>query len=278
MKQENQRPPLTVEDLLRLKRAERPNPDFWVRFDQELRTKQLAALVKREPWWNRLAEVWTFNARYRLAVGATAILALSFVTARQYQVVRAPVAPVAAPQVAAAKSSVVVNIVPIAPNTSEAAVLPAFTVATTEEAEPISIQAVEEPKPVENRSHLISLLPGPNTSELIAASLAATEAAAPSVTRGMFGLSTGFESRALPTRASAAEPREPLADMRHPTDVKRIARVEAMMAMATQMDVSSRLGVPVTSRVSFDERMYEEQPGRLKVGGDKASFNTTLKF
>ena len=81
MNEEHQRAPLTVEDLLRLKRAERPRPEFWTRFDRELRTKQLAAMMKREPWWHRLGESLNFSARYRLALGATAILALSFATA-----------------------------------------------------------------------------------------------------------------------------------------------------------------------------------------------------
>ena len=42
MNQENKRP-VTLEDLLRLKRAERPAAEFWVRFDRELRAKQEAA-------------------------------------------------------------------------------------------------------------------------------------------------------------------------------------------------------------------------------------------
>jgi len=38
---------VTLEDLLCLKRAERPPPEFWSEFERELRQKQLAALVER---------------------------------------------------------------------------------------------------------------------------------------------------------------------------------------------------------------------------------------
>ena len=43
--------PVSVEDLLRLKRAERPPDSFWADFDRQLRAKQLAALVEKRPWW-----------------------------------------------------------------------------------------------------------------------------------------------------------------------------------------------------------------------------------
>lgn len=41
----------TLETLLRLKRAERPDADFWRDFEQGLREKQLAAIVEPKPWW-----------------------------------------------------------------------------------------------------------------------------------------------------------------------------------------------------------------------------------
>ena len=70
------KPKVTLEDLLRLKRAERPAPEFWARFDRELRAKQLAALVEKRPWWQGLPE-WALNWRlFHLPLGATAVLAL----------------------------------------------------------------------------------------------------------------------------------------------------------------------------------------------------------
>ena len=35
---------VSLEDLLRLKREERPTSEYWSQFDRELRAKQLAAL------------------------------------------------------------------------------------------------------------------------------------------------------------------------------------------------------------------------------------------
>lgn len=76
--------PVTLEDLLRLKRAERPAPEFWERFDRELRAKQLSALVKERPWWQTLPRVFSTWRRYHLPLGATAVLALTFVSLREY--------------------------------------------------------------------------------------------------------------------------------------------------------------------------------------------------
>jgi hypothetical protein len=77
---------VTLEELLRLKRAERPAPEFWSRFEQDLRAKQLAAIVEPRPWWItlRLPHLARTLARYQLPVGAAAALALSFVVVREY--------------------------------------------------------------------------------------------------------------------------------------------------------------------------------------------------
>jgi len=73
---------ITVEDLLRLKRAERPEPEFWSKFEGELRQKQLAALVQREPWWHRLPQA--FARRAYVPIGAAAILTVTLVSVRTY--------------------------------------------------------------------------------------------------------------------------------------------------------------------------------------------------
>ncbi|HAV14241.1 MAG TPA: hypothetical protein DCX06_12225, partial [Opitutae bacterium] len=38
-----------VEDLLRMKRSERPDEAFWGQFDQELHQRMLQTLVKKDP-------------------------------------------------------------------------------------------------------------------------------------------------------------------------------------------------------------------------------------
>ena len=40
-----------VEDLLRLKRAERPSEAFRNTFDRELHQRMLQTLVKKDPWY-----------------------------------------------------------------------------------------------------------------------------------------------------------------------------------------------------------------------------------
>ena len=69
---------VSLEELLRLKRAERPAPEFWARFEQDLRTKQLAAIVEKRPWWVslRLPQAGRTLARWQvqLPLGAAAAL------------------------------------------------------------------------------------------------------------------------------------------------------------------------------------------------------------
>jgi hypothetical protein len=77
-------PKVTVEDLLRLKRAERPAPEFWAGFERELRQKQLAALVEKKSWWHDFAALYQRFGRLSVPVGATAILAVTFISMVRY--------------------------------------------------------------------------------------------------------------------------------------------------------------------------------------------------
>lgn len=76
----SQPPKVTLEDLLRLKRAERPTPEFWEGFEKELRQKQLTALVQKRRWWDDVP-VW-LGRRFYLPVGATAVIAFTLVSVR----------------------------------------------------------------------------------------------------------------------------------------------------------------------------------------------------
>src|SRR5258708_6359668 len=78
----DQRPQVTIEDLLRLKRAERPAAEFWTNFERELRQKQLTALLEKRPWWQELPQI--LGRRAYLPVGATAILAFTLVSVKFY--------------------------------------------------------------------------------------------------------------------------------------------------------------------------------------------------
>jgi hypothetical protein len=97
----------TIEDLLRLKRAERPTEDFWTRFDAELRAKQLAALVQK-PTWSDVLRVRL--ARFALPIGMAAACIMSGVVWLQTRPVPSVVAVVPAP---AAQLAAIVTDTPV---------------------------------------------------------------------------------------------------------------------------------------------------------------------
>lgn len=111
-----QRPKVTLEDLLRLKRAERPAPEFWNNFERELRQKQLTALLEKRPWWQELPHL--LARRSYLPIGATAILAFTLVSIKYYTPaqlaqVEAPAAGNTAPASLSAATSAVVATAPV---------------------------------------------------------------------------------------------------------------------------------------------------------------------
>lgn len=81
MPDSDHRSPLSLEDLLQLKRAERPPPEFWSRFESELRQKQLAALIDRRPWWQTAPRMLA-GRRVILPLGAAAVLAFSLISVK----------------------------------------------------------------------------------------------------------------------------------------------------------------------------------------------------
>ena len=61
-----------VEDLLRLKRAERPSEAFWNTFDRELHQRMLQTLVKKDPWYVQALRGASGRIAQTAAVGAAA--------------------------------------------------------------------------------------------------------------------------------------------------------------------------------------------------------------
>lgn len=59
-----------VEDLLRLKRAERPDAAFWDQFDRELHQRMLQTLVKKDPWYVQIMRGLTGRIAQTSGVGA----------------------------------------------------------------------------------------------------------------------------------------------------------------------------------------------------------------
>ena len=77
MKQDKNRK-ITLEDLLTLKRAERPPAEFWSRFESEMRAKQLSAIVGKRTWRDSLPRLFAAAYRLQLPFGAAAALALTW--------------------------------------------------------------------------------------------------------------------------------------------------------------------------------------------------------
>jgi len=76
--EEQSRAKPTLEDLIRLKRAERPDAAFWHDFERGMRKKQLAAIIEPKPWWLGLSILSSKFGPLGIPVsaGAAAMLAL----------------------------------------------------------------------------------------------------------------------------------------------------------------------------------------------------------
>jgi hypothetical protein len=74
----NPPPKVTLEELLQLKRHERPAPEFWPRFEGELRSKMLRSFVQPEPWAWRWSRALVNRATPWMTAGATAGLVMAF--------------------------------------------------------------------------------------------------------------------------------------------------------------------------------------------------------
>lgn len=75
---------VSLEEVLRLKRLERPEPAFWDQFEKQLREKQLAAIVAKRPWWRLdFGKMMAGVARARVPVGAAAVLTLTFLVVHE---------------------------------------------------------------------------------------------------------------------------------------------------------------------------------------------------
>jgi hypothetical protein len=70
----DQQTEVTVEDLLRLKRAERPSEEFWGEFDRGLHQRMLQTLVKKAPWYEQVMLGLTGRFARSSAIAAAAVL------------------------------------------------------------------------------------------------------------------------------------------------------------------------------------------------------------
>lgn len=255
MMNEESKRPVTIEDLLRVKRAEKPTAESWAAFERELRAKQLAALVEKRPWWRRLPERMGGLARLHLPIGATAVLAITLVSVRTYQ----PVVAVHTPEAAVAVSST--------PSASPAAVVAAEPV---QEAAPAPIVLSSEATSPGELARMVPLLTSVDASAEAAARPSARSIAENrAVAEAMFGApQSGFEARALPV---VSVKREPLAHMPNPAETTRRSRIAAAFAAAAVNTPAQTASAARTARRISDEELYDSVR-RFGASGNTVSF------
>lgn len=243
---------VTIEDLLRVKRAERPPAEFWGQFDRELRLKQLAAIVEPRPWWAPFIRYGARLSRYQLPVGAAAILALSFVTVREYRTSELATPDYVAPAQAAAIASAPTPdaLKPEMPAVTETHVNPVVST-PAKPVTPASIAAVGE------RSHSVPLAvqtahfraePSPS-EQAIAANLAAVQASDPHLMDDVLGGAVRVAEVRRPVS-------DPLAQVSVPGESRRSRLLSTSLSTATAMPVSVGTSDRVARRLT-EERLYD---------------------
>ncbi len=267
MNQQSKRP-VTIEDLLRLKRAERPSSEFWSEFDQELRAKQLAALVGKRPWWRSLPRAFHGLGRYHLPLGATAVLAVTLLSIRDYHPVlpNASTATVDGTALRADSTATGNETTSSAESitTGDAVAANATATSTTSSPLALSSEASAPGQLVRMVPSLSAESPSANQAELRPSTRSMAENLA--VAEAILGTpASGFETRALPSRPT---PREPLAQMANPAETRRSRFAAAFASMAG--DTSTITTARVARRLS-DEQLYDSIH-RFGASGNSVSF------
>ncbi|HEY0968941.1 MAG TPA: hypothetical protein VGD88_16240 [Opitutaceae bacterium] len=261
---------VTLEELLRLKQAERPSAEFWTRFEQDFRTKQLAAAVEKRRWWYVFPQVFSGLPRLQIPLGATAILAVTFLTVREYRQPEiepglAPSVPVAALAAATAPASAkeaMPGIDSPVTSTSRFVVETAPTVASVAGAETESeTSGWDLAALMEQRESSFELSP---SARSIAANRAAAAEMEPELARFIEGQTSTLQ---------LASTREPLAEVTSPRDARR-NRLFAYEPSNSTASAGETMVVRerIASRLS-EEQLYD-QVRRIGGGADRL----TLKF
>ena len=282
----NEKRPVTLEDLLRLKRVERPPAEFWSEFDRQLRAKQLAALVQRRPWWSSLRSSVVGLTRFHVAFGAVAVLAISFISLRDETPAARPgnnpdaalavVAPatVAAAEAETSATAPAIPAVELKRPLSNSNSVPAEFVAMTE-----PLPAADGPRAVEVASQPVaevnafealtaqSTTAGHDADTPSAKFIAANYAAAQETIGGaLLAEVPGFEVRST-TRIAKVDP---LQQMAPPGEPRRSTRFLNAMVSTAQMDVTAQTTERMANRISPEElydqvRRFGTRQGGLNV-------------
>lgn len=260
---------------MRLKRSERPAPEFWNSFERELRQKQLTALLEKRPWWREVPQL--FTRRSYLPIGATAILAFTLVSIKYYAPAqltqveapasRIPVAPHPLPEATSAvagsapASSLLVNRNdPAVPRLDDRTVVATMDTAgpTVTETSAVQIPLLAAPPTVETPS-----------ARSIAANLARLEQSEPELVNSVVG--NRLSSRARVQNASL--PVNDLATL--PTNASKRSR---LLAQYSDRQLSPEPTAPAIVRERLSRRLGDpeitDRISRIGLRGDAVS----LKF
>ena len=82
---------VNLEDLLRLKRSERPSDQFWNEFDRELHQRMLQTLVKKDPWYLQVMRGLSGRVLQSTAVAAAAAVIAMVVVRPAFQPIAQPI-------------------------------------------------------------------------------------------------------------------------------------------------------------------------------------------
>jgi hypothetical protein len=287
---------VTLEELLRVKRAERPSPDFWSRFEQDLRAKQLAAIIEPRPWWIklRLPQAARTLVRYQMPVGAAAALALSFIVVREYR----PMHAAADVVVASSDTKPVESVVTVSPPVS-------FVAGSTESVPVVASAVVVEPsRATAPKSDAVEQVPVGPGALLAMIPWAApqqaikTDNAEPSAVLGELS-QVHFASAISPTsehhfegsvevapmlvstaiEQQAVESAEPVVEVTpvSPREIRRNHILSNLVVADNSSDAADRAVLvqarEVVANSLTDDRLYDSVR-RLGMGGDRL----TLKF
>lgn len=257
--------PIAVEDLLALKRAERPAPEFWADFDRQLRAKQLAALVGRRPWWQQVSFATLFSGlrRYHLPLGAATVAAITLVSFRVGQPVNSvvsapePVVDAALAAAPAPESRASGSLEPVAgPAASVVAV------ATREEPAEVAVLPPSEPPALRLASFVppLGALAEEGTDFGASANSRGADMALGSrvgadtvVYRTLLSSSNRFEARVAPANKMTVEPLHQIT----PPSERRGSRILTAMVSMSSVESAMRTTERAASRLS-EEQLYDQ--------------------
>lgn len=283
MNHESKQRPVTLEDLLRLKRTERPSAEFWTQFDRELRAKQLAALVEKRPWWSAVPRAFAGLSRYHVPIGATAILALTIVSVREFRSVSPVPAAVRIARaetgaVSASNKSSAVRSREIEPTSMASTALVndrgpevrastvAFNDGAAGPADAAQSPAVgESVSAAESEAVAPKILPNllEGASRLSVNNLVALNETQPAFSRDLLGASRGFETRAMP----ASKPKvDPLMQLTSPATTRHASLLNASFtgnSVGSTTRISTSRG---TRRLSTEQ--FNDSASRFVASGN----------